>query len=166
MKIKTLFETASVYYHGSPHPITNGYDINAEPVNRGSNVRGLYLTKRYDIAKQKYAGDSGVVYQVQVSPKNTFTDRVTPVNDKKFIEAYTQALLKHTNYKKDWIESAIIPDLLELGRMKPDLSGDAKRDTLINAGYDSYIMNDMDGPVFVALDMGIVTQFVEHDITK
>lgn len=166
MKLSHLIESATIYYHGYPHPIVNGYDMNSKPLNRGSNVRGLYLTTQYKIAKDKYAGDSGIVYKVQVSPKNTFTDRSTPVNTPEFIEAYTQALLKYTNYKRDWIEEAIVPELVETGRMKPDLSGDAKRDTLITAGYDSYIMTDMDGPVLVVLDLSIVTSFTEFDITK
>jgi hypothetical protein len=158
MKIQQLLESTQTYYHGSPKRYTNGYDFNVPALNRGSNIKGLYLTTNIKVAQQ-YAGQSGVVYEVVVSPTNTFVDGKTSVTDIRFKSAYKSALLKYTNYKIDWIETALIPDLIDDGRMKKDLSGDAKKETLLNAGYDSMSFADMDGPVLVILDLSAVTSF-------
>lgn len=159
MKIVQLLESTQVYYHGSPKRYTNGYDFNVPALNRGSNIKGLYLTQNLKVAQQ-YAGPGGTVYEVTVSPSNTFIDGKTPVDTIRFRSAYTSALVKYTNYKMNWIEAALIPDLVDDGRMKKDLSGDAKKETLINAGFDSMSFNDMDGPVLVILDLSVVTKFV------
>ena len=154
-----LYEVTSspILYHGSPHKFDQ-YNIESKSINRGSNVQGLYLTRNIEEAKE-YAGANGYVYAASVDLSKLFVDRRTPVNSEEFIRAYKTNILKYTNYKEDWVESALIPDLIETNHIKKDLSGNVKRNILLDAGYTTYQFNDMRGPVVVVLDLSALQSF-------
>ncbi|WGH49663.1 hypothetical protein [Alishewanella phage vB_AspM_Slicko01] len=154
MKIDELYESmitesVSDWYHGSPKKFEK-FDLAAERMNRGSNPTGIYLTKNYDLAKE-YAGTNGYIYKVMPMVRKIFIERKTPL-DSKIAASYKKALLKYTNYKSDWIDSTIIPEMMDAGRLKNDLDGKVKTETYAGAGYDGCQFVDMFDVSLVVFD--------------
>ena len=99
----------SQWYHGSTEKFEK-YDLSTKPVNRASNPHGIYLTKNINLAKE-YAGQGGYVYSIDPQVYHTFVYKKTDV--RSLVDAYSAVLLKYTNYKQDWIDSVLIPEMLE-----------------------------------------------------
>jgi hypothetical protein len=168
MKIDQLYESLlgsdrDVWYHGSPRLFTK-FDLNAARLNRGSNPSGIYLTKNLELAKQ-YAGRDGYVYKVQPKVRKTFLDKKTKITS-ELERSYKNALIKHTVYKPDWIENALIPDLRELNRLKNDLDGSVKTETYVGSGYDSYMFMDMFDYSLVVFDPRNVKIVAAREVSK
>jgi len=98
-----------IWYHGSSNKFER-YDPTAKKLNRGSNPQGIYLTQDKNLATE-FAGASGYVYTVVPKTRKTFWYKTTEIND-QLIASYKKAILKHTNYKSDWIDDALIPQML------------------------------------------------------
>jgi hypothetical protein len=148
-----LESVGTVWYHGSPR-FFKKFDGAAERINRGSNPAGIYVTTNYDLALE-YAGQNGHVYTVSPKVRKTFIERKTKL-DSKLAQSYKNALIKHTNYKADWIDKSLIPEMYDLNRLKHDLEGTVKTETYAGAGYDSYQFVDMFDVSLVVFDAGNV----------
>lgn len=137
MKIRELFEsTTSLMYHGTNNQF-DFWDLGASRVNRGNNVTGIYFTPR----KEEALEYGSRIITAEVSFKKPFyghgrANVFTP----KMVEKARELLLKHTNYRERWLDSAILPSLVEKGLdVIKDVNGDIKREILLAGGYDAYI---------------------------
>lgn len=137
------------WYHGSPKRFTE-FDVNADKLNRGSNPKGVYLTTDKELARE-FAGKGGYIYTVKPKLKNIFYYRKTAITE-RLKQAYRDAILQFTHYKKDWVDRYLIPEMVEENRMKPDFSGELKSYAYEKAGYDGYEFVDMRGTSLVAFN--------------
>lgn len=127
-------------YHGTNNKF-DWWDLKAERVNRGTNVTGIYFTPR----RYEAEGFGSRIIEAEVTYRKPFygssgkRNNITPPMVKKAREQ----LLKFTRYKEDWLDSAILPDLVEreFAAIR-DVSGDIKREILLAGGYDAYIDGD------------------------
>lgn len=149
MKILISLAKSNIWYHGSKHKFDK-YDLDAPKSNRGSNPHGVYLTQDKDLATE-FAGTNGYVYTIEPNIRNTFYYKRTEFTD-AFISNYKKAILKHTNYKQDWIDISLVPQMLKENRMKMDFSGELYTEVYVNSGYDSLIFQDMRGESLVVFN--------------
>lgn len=147
--------SSKFYYHASKSLFTD-FDLNAKAINRGSNASGIYFAETPEIAMRS-APDSKYVYKCLLSiPEHlVFRYRKTPI-DKGFIASYRRVLLKHTNYKADWIDNAMIPEILETGIIQRDFGGDIKTAIYLGAGYKALDYPDMFGLSRVVFDPKLI----------
>lgn len=149
MKILISLAKSNIWYHGSKHKFDR-YDLNAPKLNRGSNPHGIYLTQDKNLAIE-FAGTNGYVYTVEPKIRKTFYYKLTEFTD-EFVSNYRKAILKYTNYKRDWIDDALIPQLHRENRMKADFSGELYTEVYVSSGYDSLLFQDMRGESLVVFD--------------
>lgn len=148
--------SGKTWYHGSPKQFSE-FNIKADRLNRGSNPEGVYLTTDRELAKE-FAGKGGYVYVVKPNLKNIFYYRKTQITE-RLKQAYRDAILQFTHYKKDWVDQYLIPEMVEENRMKPDFSGELKSYAYVKAGYDGFEFMDMRGMslvVFNPLNLEVV----------
>lgn len=140
------------YYHGSPNYFTE-FSATAPKINRGSNPDGIYLTDSERVAESFLRDGHGYIYvcDANIAAAKIFFYGITTITD-RFVNAYRDAILAHTTYKRDWIDDNFIPLLLETGRIRSEFSGELKRDTYVNAGYDALLFPDMFGKSLVVFD--------------
>lgn len=131
------------WLHGSPKKL-NRFDVNAVAINRTNNVSGIYLTQEFSVAQDHatgYGKHNGFIHTVEVSGLKTFVDKVTKISPEMVAE-YKRLLLANYTYSESWIDTAIVPDYIEKGRMK-DISGDIKREIYEAGGFNSFLFQDM-----------------------
>lgn len=134
-----LLESNTIYYHGTNSNFDD-FNIEADKVNRGTNVSGVYFTPR------KYEAESfgeRVIAAKLFINKPFYNNKFNKISN-KMAEVTKQELLKYTRYKSDWIDDVILPNFIKDGSLKEimNLNGDIKRKVLIAGGYDSYIDGD------------------------
>lgn len=126
------FDTYTIWYHGSDTRFTE-FDVEATPVNRGGNPPGVYLTP-YEYEAEGYGEH---VYKVYTSAKKPYDGQGTNHITDKMVKVYRELLLKHTAYRENWLDEAILPDFKKTGRFK-SVPGFILRDVMIAGGYDSW----------------------------
>ena len=119
------------------------FKIDAPKKNRVTNYDGIYLSQ----SKQR-AGEHGSKIGSYFVKADKIAKDGEIVPDEAMLAKYKELLLKETTYKEGWIDNAIIPEFLEKGRMKQDLSGSLKREVMLAGGYDAV----MDGGDMIILN--------------
>lgn len=157
MQVRMLISLSSKFYYHASRLLFTHFDLNAKTVNRGSNASGIYFAETPDIAR-KSAPDSKYLYKCSVLvPKHQiFRYRKTRI-DQNFIDSYRKVLIQRTNYKADWVDNAMIPELLESGVIQRDFSGDIKTAIYVGAGYKALEYPDMFGLSLVVFDSHLIS---------
>ena len=119
------------------------FKIDAPKKNRGTNYDGIYFSQSKD-----RAGEHGSTVGSYFVKADKIAKDGEIVPDEAMLAKYKELLLKETTYKEGWIDNAIIPEFLEKGRMKQDLSGSLKREVMLAGGYDAV----MDGSDMIILN--------------
>lgn len=150
MKVEQLFENMNVrisgiFYHGTDSNFNN-FDVNANKVNRATNVSGIYFTPSASEADEY----GKRVIQAEISPRRPFYFGRKNVITDAMAHRAKELLMRYTAYKEQWLENAIIPSFVEKGNFgeMSDISGDIKREILLAGNYDCYV----DGRHVVILD--------------
>lgn len=125
------------FYHGTTENFDK-FDLKVTRKNRGTNIEGIYLTPSKTRAEQ--FGDKISTHKVTLDMSKIASPNTVP--DSKMIKKYKEELLNKTNYDKDWIDEAIIPEFIETKRIKADLRGDIKRKVYEAGGYKGFADGD------------------------
>lgn len=145
-----LEESYKGYYHGTNADFKS-FSLEANRVNRGTNVSGIYFTKR----ESEALSYGPRIIKADLNVNNPFHGQKKNKITQKMEDKTLELLKKHTHYKEDWILTAILPDFVKDGNFRSlrDISGDIKREIILAGGYDSYI----DGDHVVVLDPKDIT---------
>lgn len=130
-------EIDGIYYHGTEKDFDT-WDIDAEKVNRGFNVAGIYFTPRYSEAREY--GDK--IIKVSLNLNKPFYFNKKNVISEEMANSVKELLLKYTSYREHWLETSIIPKFIEKGNFDnvlDEINGNIKRKILLSGGYDCFV---------------------------
>lgn len=139
MRVEDIFEsvrTSGVFYHGTNNRF-DAFDVNAPSINRATNVAGVYFTPSASEADEY----GRRIIKAEINPKKPFYSMSKNVITPEMAKVAKDLLFRHTTYKEQWLETAIIPDFIEKGNFGSlsDIDGMIKREILLAGGYDAYV---------------------------
>lgn len=143
------------WYHVSLNKFGK-FDLDAARANRGTNYSGVYMARSIEEI-ENYVSKPGYLYTLSVNVSKQWQEGESPISD-KMVQTYRELLLKHTNYRERWLDSAIIPSFKERKRFE-DIEGWIKTQTVVSGGYDHWI----DGRDLVVFNPSLITI---HDVQQ